>query len=48
MEGNQPYLFVIDGTRWIPDPAADAGLELDERHGRHHSIRVVIDPQAGQ
>lgn len=39
--GDHEYKFVIDGSRWMTDPAADASLEVDDGHGGHNSVRPV-------
>jgi len=36
--GQHQYAFVIDGTRWIPDPTAPA---IDDGFGRHNSVLTL-------
>ena len=40
--GEQQYLFLVDGTRWIPDPTAHA--QVDDGFGRRNSV-IVVGPR---
>ena len=42
--GRYEYLFVIDGTRWVPDPAASTA---DDGFGGRNSV-VVVPGEAGR
>jgi 1,4-alpha-glucan branching enzyme len=37
--GEYQYLFVVDGRRWIPDPAAHA--QVEDEFGQRNSLLVV-------
>lgn len=37
--GEYQYLFVVDGQRWIPDPAAHA--QVEDEFGQRNSVLVV-------
>jgi hypothetical protein len=37
--GRYQYLFVVDGNRWIPDPAAHA--QVEDEFGQQNSLLVV-------
>jgi 1,4-alpha-glucan branching enzyme len=37
--GEYQYLFVVDGQRWIPDPAAHA--QVEDEFGQRNSLLVV-------
>jgi Glycogen recognition site of AMP-activated protein kinase len=37
--GRYQYLFVVDGTRWIPDPLAHA--QVEDEFGQRNSLLVV-------
>jgi hypothetical protein len=37
--GRHQYLFVVDGERWIPDPAAHA--QIEDEFGQRNSLLVV-------
>jgi 1,4-alpha-glucan branching enzyme len=37
--GEHQYLFVVDGNRWIPDPAAHA--QVQDEFGQTNSVLVV-------
>lgn len=41
--GQHQYTFVVDGTRWIPDPQAPA---VDDGFGRRNSVVAVAAPGA--
>ena len=36
--GQHQYVFVVDGVRWVPDPAAPA---VDDGFGRHNSVLTL-------
>ena len=40
--GEQQYLFIVDGTQWIPDPTAHA--QVDDGFGRRNSV-IVVGPR---
>ncbi len=40
--GEQQYLFLVDGTRWIPDPTAHA--QVDDGFGRRNSV-IIVGPR---
>lgn len=40
--GEQQYLFLVDGTRWIPDPTAQA--QVDDGFGRRNSV-IIVGPR---
>jgi 1,4-alpha-glucan branching enzyme len=40
--GEQQYLFLVDGNRWIPDPTAHA--QVDDGFGRRNSV-IVVGPR---
>jgi Glycogen recognition site of AMP-activated protein kinase len=40
--GEQQYLFLVDGTRWLPDPTAHA--QVDDGFGRRNSV-IVVGPR---
>jgi hypothetical protein len=40
--GEHQYLFVIDGTRWMPDPTAQA--QVDDGFGQTNSV-IVVGPR---
>jgi hypothetical protein len=40
--GEHQYLFVIDGTQWIPDPTAQA--QVDDGFGQTNSV-IVVGPR---
>lgn len=44
-EGLHHYKFVLNGDKWINDPAADKDLEEDDGHGGKNS-GVIIGPDA--
>ena len=44
-EGVYQYKFVIDGSKWMTDPAADPAFENDDGNGGHNS-GVLVGPDA--
>ena len=40
--GEQQYLFLVDGNRWIPDPTAPA--QVDDGFGRRNSV-IIVGPR---
>ena len=42
--GTHQYKFVVDGTRWLNDPAADPMLNVDDGHGGVNNA-VVVGPK---
>lgn len=40
--GEHQYLFVVDGSQWIPDPSAHA--QVDDGFGRTNSV-IVVGPR---
>jgi 1,4-alpha-glucan branching enzyme len=36
--GQHQYVFVVDGVRWVPDPAAPA---IDDGFGRRNSVLTL-------
>jgi 1,4-alpha-glucan branching enzyme len=42
--GQHQYAFVVDGRRWVPDPAAPA---VDDGFGRRNSV-VAVTPQGAR
>jgi len=36
--GQHQYAFVVDGTRWVPDPTAPA---IDDGFGRRNSVLTL-------
>jgi 1,4-alpha-glucan branching enzyme len=36
--GQHQYAFVVDGVRWVPDPAAPA---VDDGYGRRNSVLTL-------
>jgi Glycogen recognition site of AMP-activated protein kinase len=40
--GEQQYLFLVDGTQWIPDPTAHA--QVDDGFGRRNSV-IIVGPR---
>ena len=52
-EGAHQYKFIVDG-KWMPDPAADASMNVDDNYGGHNSglvagfdARKLPPPQPG-
>jgi len=39
--GQHQYAFVVDGERWVPDPAAPA---VDDGFGRRNSVVAIAAP----
>jgi 1,4-alpha-glucan branching enzyme len=39
--GTCHYKFVIEGSKWVPDPAADKSLDQDDQHGGMNSGVVI-------
>lgn len=44
-EGTHLYKFVLDGNRWIPDPAGDKSLEEPDGYGGMNS-GIIVGPDA--
>jgi 1,4-alpha-glucan branching enzyme len=40
--GEYQYLFIVDGTQWLPDPTAHA--QVDDGFGRSNSV-IVVGPR---
>jgi hypothetical protein len=40
--GEHQYMFVIDGSRWIPDPGAHA--QVDDGFGQENSV-IIVGPR---
>jgi 1,4-alpha-glucan branching enzyme len=43
-EGRYEYLFIVDGTKWQPDPAVP---EVDDGFGGKNSVLVIGGEHAG-
>ena len=41
-QGEHQYMFVIDGSRWIPDPSAHA--QVDDGFGQENSV-IIVGPR---